>query len=370
MAMSARKSVDSDPRISIVTPCYNVGPLIRETARCLENQSFQDFEWIIVDDGSKSSTVDILKRLQKQTDLQVTVVFNDKQGGNACRNLGFRRSKGAFVKFLDADDLLEELLLEDEYKCAARCPDHLVVSRTAKLIDGKTLLLQRDFTLNAQDALMQYLAKPVFMHGGCLIPRGAVEAVGGWDENLKAGQDLDFFRRLLLEMGSRVLQQQNSYFYYRQHNKTTRLSSNTHNQVDKYESQLMALDQFVEILIANEVFPVYRKIVASNYELWGKYASRYCPKYAPVFFSKAKLVSQEYSPPGGSFYRIMRKYFGAHFASRVVMSNYMQWLSKIMAGFRPTGKEVQISLSNRLAEVDRQKAQKNSGDTLHLGMNS
>lgn len=105
------------PAVTVVTPYFNTGHIVHETARCVLGQSLQNFEWIIVNDASSSPVaLDALQRYRRGDDPRIRVLDHTaNQGLPAARNTGIRAARAPFVFFLDSDDLIEPTTLE---KCA------------------------------------------------------------------------------------------------------------------------------------------------------------------------------------------------------------------------------------------------------------
>lgn len=93
--------------VSIIIPSYNYGFVIGETLKNLQLQSYTDWEAIIVDDGSVDDTMNIVTRIASQ-DARIKYFSTPNQGVSKARNFGFQHSKGDYIQFLDADDLLSE----------------------------------------------------------------------------------------------------------------------------------------------------------------------------------------------------------------------------------------------------------------------
>ncbi|ACK73845.1 glycosyl transferase family 2 (plasmid) [Gloeothece citriformis PCC 7424] len=85
---------------SVIIPSYNRAKLIEKTLYSVLKQDFQDYEIIIVDDGSTDNTIEILKQYQKF----IRILQQENQGPGAARNLGIQQSKGHYIAFLDSDD--------------------------------------------------------------------------------------------------------------------------------------------------------------------------------------------------------------------------------------------------------------------------
>jgi glycosyltransferase involved in cell wall biosynthesis len=98
----------ADPIISIIIPSYNRAELLAATIESIQAQSFQDWELLIVDDGSTDHAFDMALKYQRG-DLRINVHRRPDtvlKGANGCRNYGFTLSKGKYIKWVDSDDLL------------------------------------------------------------------------------------------------------------------------------------------------------------------------------------------------------------------------------------------------------------------------
>ncbi|WP_242087534.1 glycosyltransferase family 2 protein [Aestuariivivens sediminis] len=104
------------PLISIIIPTFNRDHLIGETLNSILNQSYFNWECIIVDDGSTDNTISVLKKLVKK-DSRIKFYQRPKNhlfGGNGARNYGFKKAKGYYVQWFDSDDVMEPFLLEKQ----------------------------------------------------------------------------------------------------------------------------------------------------------------------------------------------------------------------------------------------------------------
>ena len=102
----------AEPLISIITPFYNSGACLRQTANCVLDQTFPLFEWILVDDGStKEEDLQLLDSLAGE-DPRILVLHKENGGIASARNLGIRHARTELIFPLDADDLLEPTCLE------------------------------------------------------------------------------------------------------------------------------------------------------------------------------------------------------------------------------------------------------------------
>lgn len=91
--------------VSVIIPCYNSAGFIDRCLTSMKNQSYKDFEVILVDDYSTDGTVDILKKWEKSNDLSIQIFINTQNSGPAySRKVGIENAKGEFIVFCDSDD--------------------------------------------------------------------------------------------------------------------------------------------------------------------------------------------------------------------------------------------------------------------------
>ncbi|WP_239256437.1 bifunctional glycosyltransferase/CDP-glycerol:glycerophosphate glycerophosphotransferase [Listeria ilorinensis] len=117
--------------ISIIVPLYNVEDVVSETLESIANQTFQDFEVLLIDDGSKDKTVEIAKAFQASHP-NFKLIEQENAGPAAARNHGLRLAKGEFICFVDSDDLLPSNALELMYQGAVEHGAQLVTGATKR----------------------------------------------------------------------------------------------------------------------------------------------------------------------------------------------------------------------------------------------
>ena len=104
------------PVVSIVTPFYNVEKFIEETMDSVRAQAFQDWELLLVEDGSKDHTADVISAyLERTQEHRIRLIRMEQNGGAArARNRGVKEAKGRYLAYIDADDLWEPEKLEHQ----------------------------------------------------------------------------------------------------------------------------------------------------------------------------------------------------------------------------------------------------------------
>ncbi len=99
--------------VSIITPCYNGSKYICETIDSVLNQTYSEWEMIIIDDGSKDNSADIVREYEAK-DSRIHLVQQENAGSAAARNNGIRQAEGQYIALLDADDIWEPEFLESQ----------------------------------------------------------------------------------------------------------------------------------------------------------------------------------------------------------------------------------------------------------------
>jgi glycosyltransferase involved in cell wall biosynthesis len=108
------------PRVSVVIPTYNRAQLIAESIKSVLDQTFTDFELIVVDDGSTDNTREVVDSFQ---DSRIRYICLENRGAAAARNNGIQASSGEYVAFLDSDDVLLKKALESGVQVLDRHPE-------------------------------------------------------------------------------------------------------------------------------------------------------------------------------------------------------------------------------------------------------
>jgi glycosyltransferase involved in cell wall biosynthesis len=187
--------------ISIIIPLYNKEKHIKETLNSVLNQSFKNFEVIIIDDHSADNSRNIVNEIK---DNRITIYTNPKKGVSSARNYGINLSKNKYVALLDADDiwdlnyLSEIITLINEYPLAgAYC------SGWAYFDDDKNVTFPfNNFAFNFKDYISNYFEKAIensiITSSSVIMDKSIFKKTKGFDENLEIGEDIDLWIRLAL----------------------------------------------------------------------------------------------------------------------------------------------------------------------------
>lgn len=123
------------PKYSIIIPVYNVEKYIEKCIDSVMNQTFKDYEVIVVNDGTKDKSIELIK------DKNLKIINQKNKGLSAARNTGVKHAKGDYIIFLDSDDYIEKNLLMEINKSLANNPD--VVRFQIEEVDEKNNIIKK-----------------------------------------------------------------------------------------------------------------------------------------------------------------------------------------------------------------------------------
>jgi glycosyltransferase involved in cell wall biosynthesis len=197
------------PRVSVLVPAYNAEAHVSRALDSLVGQSFTDWEAIVADDGSTDATAAVAER-HAQADPRIRVVTQrPNRGLAAARNLAARHANGELVALLDSDDAWHPDYLERQVALYDAEPGAGIVCCDADLVGpdgplGITYAQRFGAPQQPVDAATLLRGNPIFV--SALVPRAVLDEVGGFDERLRAVEDLDLWLRIV-ERGYRVAYQ-------------------------------------------------------------------------------------------------------------------------------------------------------------------
>lgn len=198
--------------LSVIIPCYNYGHLIAETIESIINQTYTNWEIIVIDDGSTDNTEQIINDFIKR-DSRIKYRKKENAGPSAARNLGISISNGSYIQFLDADDLVQRRKFEAHISKFESDPDLDIVYGNIRYITknysndrkitstfwGSDREWTRDISGWGKDILPEAL-KGNFAHLSTTIyTRRIVDKVGKFDESKRAAEDYHFLIRCIIK---------------------------------------------------------------------------------------------------------------------------------------------------------------------------
>ncbi len=184
-----------DPGVSVVMAVHNGAPYLREAVQSILDQTYPQFEVIIIDDASTDATPEILAQLN---DCRIKVLRNPTRLGLAASlNRGIREARAPYIARMDADDLSLPERLMRQRQFLEEHPDHALVGSSYYQMDAQGRIVGLVPVLTDNEALQAgLLEQNWFGHGSVMVRRQALLEVGGYNERFTCAQDYDLWLRL------------------------------------------------------------------------------------------------------------------------------------------------------------------------------
>ena len=238
-------------KVSIITPVYNVEACIERCIKSVINQTCKDFEFILIDDGSKDRSIHIAKSLLEVSDINYRIITQKNSGVSTARNEGIKQAIGEYITFLDSDDYIDSEFVElmtkkaDLTKCDVVFCDYSEVDADGNvLVKNRTIYLS-DF-ITGKEAGLKQLADEITIGMRSGIYRTSIIKDNGifFDTNRKYGEDMVFIVKTLLEANKVISVNKVLAFYVIWSNSVTQNVSLKH--LDCYYSYVDLLEYIRE----------------------------------------------------------------------------------------------------------------------------
>lgn len=250
--------LNTSPVITVYITNYNYGRYIRQAIESVLSQSFQDFEIIIIDDGSTDNSKEIIESYAKHPNIDV--IFQKNKGLNVTNNIAMRLAKGKYLMRLDADDYLEPNALqtmvsklEADDELGLVFPDYYLVNE-----EGNVMAQEQRHSFEKDVSLLDQPA-----HGACTMIRMAfLEELGGYNESFNCQDGYELWIKFIAHF--KVDNINIPLFYYRQHG-----ANLTRNEKKILKTRASIKETFVKghnikVLNTIAIIPVRGKGINSN----------------------------------------------------------------------------------------------------------
>jgi glycosyltransferase involved in cell wall biosynthesis len=180
---------------SIVIPCFNSEACIGDAINSALQQTYPEVEVIVIDDGSTDGSLDIIKSFGDRIRWET----GGNSGGGSARNRGIKLARGAYIQFLDADDTLHPTKLEKQILKSKKRENKISYCNYVRQCfnTGIELGINR-LPTNGEDSILFVLMHQTIQTSAPIHLKKNLEAVGGFREELKCGQEYDLHLRLAM----------------------------------------------------------------------------------------------------------------------------------------------------------------------------
>ncbi len=255
-----------NPLVSIITPSYNQGEYIEQTIKSVVNQTYQNFEHIIVDDGSTDETIKILKKYKAKYSTKIRWISQENRGQANAINKGLKMAKGNILGWLNSDDYYVNNTIEIVVDFFNNHPqakwmsgDYFIVDKDNKLIQKYVVIYKRFlklFPLKTMLYIANYIAQP-----STFFKREIVQGIGYFDETLRYEMDYDYWLRIIKKHPLYLIQ--NPLSYFRIHNK-----SKGGSQFEKeFAEEVEVLKKYTDNKMLTKLHKLHSKLIVLIYKI-------------------------------------------------------------------------------------------------------
>jgi len=270
-----------DEKISIIIAFYKGEDYIDETLKSVYEQTYKNFEVIVVNDGSDQEKLITLE--QNKTFTNLKIIHQENQGQSSARNNGVKNADGKYLLFLDCDDLLDKTFLEKTLKVLQNNPEIRISYSKAKYFEktNKEWVLQ---PFKTHDFLIENCI-PIT----ALFYKEDFDNIGGFDTNLNYYEDWDFWI-FLIEKGAKVHKINEFLFFYRIRktgNSLTNTSLDNHSKLS--DNFFKIYQKHYDFYVQNGLdFHTIMSLIRENKKYKTKYYNEWYRKLLYKFFKPKK----------------------------------------------------------------------------------
>lgn len=268
MFIQENSGICVSPFFSVVIPAFNAEKFVLETLNSVVNQTFGNYEIIVVDDGSTDNTYRITKEFLDAENVNYRIIKHEKNRGiGAARNTGIKNSKGKYIAFLDADDIWYKYKLQKVYEVLSKNPNVNIACHDEYLVvDGKIVdkLKCGPFVDNMYEKLL--------FEGNCLstsatvVEKDKLIEVGLFSEDLSFNgvEDYELWLRLA-KLGC--------YFYF------------LHEVLGEYRMRTSSISSNITTQIQNESNVIQHHLSSYKFDRCKRRIKR---RYAQLYFGAGR----------------------------------------------------------------------------------
>ncbi|WZL88439.1 glycosyltransferase family A protein [Salinimicrobium sp. 3283s] len=218
----------NDPLVSVVVPCFRQGQFLPEALQSVLDQTYHNWECIVVNDGSSDNTEQVAAAWLKK-DKRFNYLYQENSGVSSARNTGIAHSKGEYILPLDADDRIAPEYIEKAVEAFLISPDLTLVYCEAEKFD------EESGKWNLAPFSLHTMSRKNVIFCSALYKKKDWERVCGYDINMSTGiEDWEFWIALL-KHGGMVKQLNFTGFYYRIRNNSRTALVEKNGIIDMYE---------------------------------------------------------------------------------------------------------------------------------------
>lgn len=188
-----------NPIVSVLMSVYNDEKYVSMAIESILNQSFKDFEFIIINDGSTDKTMKILKEYEGK-DSRIVLIDQENKGLTKSLNIGIKKAKGKYIARMDSDDISHPLRLQNQLEFLENNQEYGFVGTNVEKIDANGNHIEYNTTKHTNEEIQKTLCtRNCFAHGSVMINKELVGKILQYDEEFKYAQDYRLWAKIAKE---------------------------------------------------------------------------------------------------------------------------------------------------------------------------
>lgn len=269
-----------DPLVSVIIPTFNRKEMVARAIESVLDQSYNNLELIVIDDGSSDGTREFLKKYC--TDKRFNYYYQENKGQSAARNLGISNSRGEYIALLDSDNYWIKEKLKEQIEYIGVKKEYDILYSEVFLVDQQGDVINKNHSKRFLGNILLKLLQCNFVtNNTVLVKKKCFEEMGGFDEDLRYAEDYDLWLRFATRYRFIYHPMAVTYYYC----EGDRLSSNEKKVLDANNRILSRFFQMFPEIVSNRV----KKHAWSRFHKW-EIESRWKSGQKPSVKELAKLI--------------------------------------------------------------------------------
>lgn len=316
-ATNAFAPSEGTPLVSIIMPLYNAEKYVAEAIESVQAQTYTHWELIIVNDGSTDGSLAVASQYESE---KIKVYSQENKGASAARNFGYNQSKGKYIKFFDADDIISANMLEAQVALVEQNKVSIVVSSWGRFYNNDISTFKLTNSNNIETEPINWIinewryAQPMTQPGMFLIQRKTIEDAGLWNEKLSLIDDFEFYTRVILN-SKKIELSKEAILLYRSGLQNALSGQKSRKAV---ESAFLSLDLSTNTLLQYNNSPI-SKLSCAN--IWQGFVYEFYYQQQDLAIKAEQKIKElggsDFYYPCGNYTKILVKIFGWKKAKKI-----------------------------------------------------
>lgn len=232
--------------ISVIMPVYNAGNFLRESIESILNQTYQNFELIIINDASTDGSVKIIREYAKNYPSKIKAIYLKKNingGGDAAGNVGFALAKGEYIARMDSDDIADPSRLEKQVRYMQAHKKIDVLGSCAYVINAQGEVMgEKNVPLSHKEIMQEFFTFHPMIHPTVMVRRSSIASKTLYSQELPSNNDyLTFFKMIMTS--KRFANLPDKLLSYRLHGMNDSLLKLKRNFINSLRTRYIAIGQ-------------------------------------------------------------------------------------------------------------------------------